>query len=420
MQQTNSLKPPKMSELLEQFKRDPRAIPETVVSREEHLERSKRIAIELVQLEPDAWMNSIPPEAFQDGTRLKRPPRAKPLFTEIERQLEQNLNEARDRVALNAYLLEQEAQQLVALILTSEHRALLHQNIAGKRSAAQIVEAILLIVARQRLQGVAAEYVACTAQQIADLTGLSLSTINHTLSQGRKGDKGDPNLKRWFSWKSVYGGEEFGTNGRCVGTLFRVSFRPRDLADPEPAPVARGVAFDVAKAHLLEYQKTEETLLDTVDLFNCKKTVCTITFSNKQENANPQLLCFGDASLQALMQTPNSLKNNDCKSQKFSVKFVQDANAEARAYSAMDKLNDHESNFAFWYGLFKKSSAPNSKFNEHQIWGVISSATETARQGKIKGSLAGYAIGALIRAGVVQASAQAPILVHQKLETIQI
>jgi hypothetical protein len=411
--------PEHLAKMLEQFKTSPRAIPEAVVSREEHLERSKRIAVELVQPEPDAWMNSIPPEAFQDGTRLKRPPRAKPLFTEIEAELERKLDEARDRVALDAYLLEQEAKQLVSLILTSEHRALLHQNIAGKRSAAQITEAILLIVARQRLQGIAAEYVACTAQQIADLTGLSLSTINHTLSQGRKGDKGDPNLRRWFSWKSVYGGQELGTNGRCVGTLFRVSFRPRDLADPEPAPVARATAFDVAKAHLLETSKTEDTASNTSDSFDCKKMKGSKTFSKKQENAKPQPLCFGDASLQALMQSPNTLKHNDCKSSKFRVKFILDANAEARAYSAMDKLNDAEKNFGFWYGLFKKALDPKSKVNEFQIWAVISDVNDKAKKGMVRGSKAGYAVGALIKAGMVQPAAQRPIL-DSRVETIQV
>ncbi|MEY4529614.1 MAG: hypothetical protein RLZZ156_335 [Deinococcota bacterium] len=411
--------PEHLAKLIEQFKPSPRAIPEAVVSREEHLERSKRIAVELVQPEPDAWMNSIPPEAFQDGTRLKRPPRAKPLFSEIEAQLEQRLDEARDRVALDAYLLEQEAKQLVSLILTSEHRALLHQNIAGKRSAAQITEAILLIVARQRLQGIAAEYVACTAPQIAEITGLSLSTINHTLSQGRKGDKGDPNLRRWFSWKSVYGGQELGTNGRCVGTLFRVSFRPRDLADPEPAPIARGVAFDVAKAHLLEYQETPETASNTLESFDCKKTEDTKTFSKKQENARPSPLCFGDASLQNLEQSSNTLKNNDCKSPRFLVKITLDANAEARAYTAMDKLDDAEKSFGFWYGLFKKALDPKSKVNENQIWAVISDTNEAAKKGAIKGSKAGYAVGALIKAGMVQPAAQRPIL-RGNLETIQI
>ena len=402
---------------LEQFKPSPRAIPEPVVSREEHLERSKRIAVELVQ--PDAWMNSIPLEAFQDGTRLKRPPRVKPLFTEIEAELERQLDEARDRAALDAYLLEQEAQQLVSLILTSEHRALLHQNIAGKRSAAQITEAILLIVARQRLKGIAAEYVACTAPQIAEITGLSLSTINHTLSQGRKGDRGDPNLRRWFSWKSVYGGEELGTNGRCVGTLFRVSFRPRNLSDPEPAPVARGDAFDVAKAHLLEYQETPETTSSTLESFDCKKIEDTKTFSKKQENAKPQPLCFGDASFQSLMQSPNTLKNNDCKSSKFRVKFILDANAEARAYTAMDKLGDAETSFHFWYGLFKKALDPKSKVNESQIWAVISNTNEAVKKGVIKRSKVSYAVGALIKAGIVPPAAQRPII-GGNLETIQI
>jgi hypothetical protein len=404
---------------LEQFKPSPRAIPEAVTAREEHLERSKRIAVELVQ--PDAWMDSIPAEAMQDGTRLKRPPRAKPLFSEIEAGLERKLDEARDRVGLDDFLLEEEAQQLVSLILTSEHRALLHQNIGGKRSAANIVEAILLIVARQRLQGIAAEYVACTAVDIANITSLSLSTINHTLSQGRKGDKGDPNLKRWFSWKSVYAGEELGTNGRCVGTLFRISFRPRDLADPEPAPVARTDAFDLAKTHLLEYAKTAEELSNTTDSFNCKKSEDFITFSKKQENAKPRPLCFGDAEIQSLMHSSNPLKNNDCKSGKFKIKFVQNAEAEARAYQAIDKLKDDERNFPFWYGLFKKSLEPKSKINEHQIWAVISEARDTDRKGKVKnGSVAGYAIGILIKAGLVHAAAQQPILQHQKLETIQI
>jgi DNA-directed RNA polymerase specialized sigma24 family protein len=411
--------PQHLTNLLEQCKPTPRATLEPVTSRDQHFERSKQIAVELAQPEPDAWMNTIPAEAFQDGTRLKRPPRAKPLFTEIECQLEQKLDEARDRVGFNAHLLEQEAQQLVSLILTSEHRALLHQNIAGKRSAAQIVEAILLLVARQRLQGVQAEYVACTAQEIADLTGLSLSTINHTLSQGRKGDKGDPNLKRWLSWKSVYAGEELGTNGRCVGTLFRVAFRPRDLGDAEPAPVAQAGAFQVAKAHLLESQKTPETTSHTLDSFDCKKTEVDKTFSKKQENAKPQLLCFGDASFQNMVQSQTALKNNDCKSPKYHVKFILDANAEARAYAAMDKLADAEGNFHFWYGLFKKALEPKSKINEHQIWAVISDAKDASARGVVKSSVVQYAVGALIRGGIVQPAAQR-VIFEAKLETVEV
>jgi hypothetical protein len=86
----------------------------------------------------------------------------------------------------------------------------------------------------------------------------------------------------------------------------------------------------------------------------------------------------------------------------------------------MDKLNDDEGNFPFWYGVFKKAIDPKSKVNEHQVWAVISDSLDAKARGVIKhSSTAGYAIGALIRAGVVQPTAQRPIL-GLKVETIQI
>ena len=357
------------------------------------------------------------------------------------------------------------------------------------RTKTKIVRAVAVLMLEARLWSYGgAEHFFCVQPEIAGLAGISLRSLQRHLSPR------DPRahlLARWISRRAVYGSRRTGEASR-VGTVYRFRLEAVGIENLEPCPRPRlealrapwrgadelpmvaAVARQLAAETAARWRADGTPVLDGTR----QHAAGSITFSNQQENANPEWrIQIEGVHLASVHSAPvNSytrqsrlehqlaqnleraevgreptrrLEAARLESELIAERFgagsaahgtalrgVQrledelaltllplprlgafkrlDDDLERRARAVVQRLGDRMENLPFWKATFKRAGS------DSRVFAAVSQTLEAAREKRVRTSLPKYCVGVLKRSGVISPAVQAVLLEPVGVETTEI